>query len=354
MMMNQALDTAAVAQERLADNEITRILTALRAAEFKAGAAPSLTTDKSFRPRSLLEIAASVQRQAESDPPQAPTADEAQPKHQANSQTQTDGLMADGLATDETVEKTIAGQQDGAAHLSADIQATDDTTVLENEMVGLNEAGVDAQTADGDDDGLVKQQAYDCGYADGEEAGRVAALAQMKAETETAVRAELHEKLQAFDSALTALLSYDKDQIDAFSSDIQRFVLRLATQRAGIAIADLPKKFIEKIDALAEQVGRRLADAEIHLCAADIEQIRPMMDEHGASYRFVSDPTMAHGDVKLVFGGVEVEDRLGMTDTDQTIQGQHAKTQRDISADGTTADTAGLLVPDPDGQTDMS
>jgi len=352
--MNQALDTAAVVQERLADNEIARILTALRAAEFKAGAAPSLTSDKNFRPRSLLEIAASAQRQAESDTPQATTADEAQNKHQANSQTETDGLMADGLATDQTVEKTIAGHQDGAAHPPADTQSTDDTTGPEDELVGLNEAGVDAPTADSDDHGSIKQQAYDSGYADGEEAGRLAALAKMKAETETAVRAELHEKLQAFDSALTALLSYDKEQIDAFSSDIQRLVLRLATQRAGIAIADLPKKFIEKIDALAEQVGRRLADAEIHLNATDIEQIRPMMDENRGSYRFVPDPTMTHGDVKLVFGGVEVEDRLGMTDTEPTIQGQHANTQRDIPADGAAADTAGLLAADPDGQTDMS
>jgi len=352
--MNQALDTTAAVQERLADNEIARILTALSAAEFKAGTTPSLTPDKSFRPRSLLEIAASAQRQAETDPPKETTADEARDSHEANGQTETDGLTAGGLATDQTVEKTIAGQQDGLANPTTDTQATDDTTGSDDEVVGLNEAGVDVQTADSNDDGLVKQQAYDCGYADGEEAGRVAALAQMKAETETAVRAELHEKLQAFDSALTALLSYDKDQIDAFSNEIQRLVLRLATQRAGIAIADLPKKFIEKIDALAEQVGRRLADAEIHLNAADIEQIRPMMDEHGGSYRFVPDPAMAHGDVKLVFGGVEVEDRLGMTDTEPTIQGQHANTQRDIPADSAAADTAGLLAPDPDSQTDVS
>jgi flagellar biosynthesis/type III secretory pathway protein FliH len=353
-MMNRVLDTAAVLQERLADNEIARILTALSAAEFKAGAAPSLKLDKSFRPRSLLEIAASAQRQAESDAPQATTADEAQHKHKANIQTETDGLMADGLATDQTVEKTIAGQHDGAAHPSADTQAADDTTGPEDEMVALNEAGVDAPTADSDDDGPIKQQAYDSGYADGEEAGRLAALAKMKAETETAVRAELHEKLQAFDSALTALLSYNKDQIDMFSGEIQRLVLRLATQRAGIAIADLPKKFIEKIDALAEQVGRRLSDAEIHLNASDIEQISPMMDKHGASYRFVPDPTMAHGDVKLVFGGVEVEDRLASTDSELTMQDQHVSTRRDIPADSDVADPDGFVAADPDGQTDMS
>jgi flagellar biosynthesis/type III secretory pathway protein FliH len=221
-------------------------------------------------------------------------------------------------------------------------------------MVALNEEGVDAPTADSDDDGPIKQQAYDSGYADGEEAGRLAALAKMKAETETAVRAELHEKLQAFDSALTALLSYNKDQIDMFSGEIQRLVLRLATQRAGIAIADLPKKFIEKIDALAEQVGRRLSDAEIHLNASDIEQISPMMDKHGASYRFVPDPTMAHGDVKLVFGGVEVEDRLASTDSELTMQDQHVSTRRDIPADSDVADPDGFVAADPDGQTDMS
>lgn len=352
--MNQALDTTAAVQERLADNEIARILTALSVAEFKAGTTRNLKLDKSFRPRSLLEIAASAQRQAETDPPKATTADEARDSHEANGQTETDGLTASGLATDQAVEKTIAGQQDGLANPTPDTQVNDDTTGSDDEVVGLNEAGVDAQTVDSDDDGLVKQQAYDCGYAEGEEAGRVAALAQMKAETETAVRAELHEKLQAFDSALTALLSYDKDQIDAFSNEIQRLVLRLATQRAGIAIADLPEKFIEKIDALAEQVGRRLADAEIHLNAADIEQIRPMMEEHGGSYRFVPEPAMAHGDVKLVFGGVEVEDRLGMTDTEPTTQGKHANTQRDIPTDSAAADIAGFLAPDPGGQTDVS
>ena len=36
------------------------------------------------------------------------------------------------------------------------------------------------------------------------------------------------------------------------------------------------------------------------------------MDEQGSTYRFVSDPTMAHGDVKLVVGGVEIEDKIGV------------------------------------------
>jgi len=150
------------------------------------------------------------------------------------------------------------------------------------------------------------------------------------------------------------LLSYDKDQIDTFSSEVQRLVLRLATQRAGVAIADLPKKFIEKIDVLAEQVGRRLSEAEIHLNATDFEQISPMMDEHGGSYRFVPDPTMAHGDVKLAFGGVEIEDRLDMTDTGPTIQEQRANTLRDLPVDVGVDDTTGLIATDPDVQTDMS
>ena len=38
------------------------------------------------------------------------------------------------------------------------------------------------------------------------------------------------------------------------------------------------------------------------------------MDEHGSTYRFVPDPTMVHGDIKLVVGGVEIEDRIGVID----------------------------------------
>ena len=63
-MMNQALDTTAALQERLADNEIARIVTALGNAKFKVGTAPSLTSDQSFRPRSLMEIAASAQSES--------------------------------------------------------------------------------------------------------------------------------------------------------------------------------------------------------------------------------------------------------------------------------------------------
>ena len=69
----------------------------------------------------------------------------------------------------------------------------------------------------------------------------------MKAETETAVRAELHEKLQAFDLALSALLSHDKDQIESFSDEIQTLVLELTTQRTGIAIAELPRSLLTRL-----------------------------------------------------------------------------------------------------------
>ena len=351
--MNQALDTTATAvQERLADNEIARVVTALGNAEFKAGTAPSLTSDQSFRPRSLLEIAALAQRKAGLDGPQVTTAEEEQNEHQTKSQTEIDGVIADSLVTDHKAENTIAGQQDSDADPTADTKANNDTTGSEDEMVGLNELGFDAPKAANDGDELAKQRAYESGYADGEEAGRLDTLAQMKAETETAVRAELHEKVQAFDLALSALLSYDKDQIESFSDEIQTLVLELTTQRTGIAISELPEKFIGKIEALAEQIGRHLADAEIHLNAADMEQIKPLMDEHGSTHRFVPDPTMVHGDIKLVVGGVEIEDRIGVIDKKPLARSQEIGVKLEEQSDEVSGDIALATVPNREDPTD--
>jgi hypothetical protein len=95
--------------------------------------------------------------------------------------------------------------------------------------------------------------------------------------------------------------------------------LKLASQRAGHQIDEMPKNFLLRIEALVTSIGQKMTAGKVHINADDYKIMLPYLaDTH---FDFIAETSLARGDVVLKFGGVELHDiaetRLG---------GQYAET----------------------------
>jgi hypothetical protein len=168
-------------------------------------------------------------------------------------------------------------------------------------------------------------------------AGRDAGIAETKAAAEAAAQANLTDKIAAFEAALVALAKPQALQAEDLSRSIHAAILKLASQRAGQQIDDMPENFLVRIEALVTSIGQKMAAGKVHINADDYKVMLPYLaDTH---FDFVAEPGLARGDVILKFAGVELHDiaeaRLG---------GQYAETAKTMAK--APADLAPGITPD--------
>jgi flagellar assembly protein FliH len=161
--------------------------------------------------------------------------------------------------------------------------------------------------------------AFERGKAEGIIAGRNAGVAETKADAEAAARAKLADTISTFEAALMALAKPHALQAEDLSRSIHAAILKLASQRAGHQIDEMPKNFLLRIEALVTSIGQKMTAGKVHINADDYKIMLPYLaDTH---FDFIAETSLARGDVVLKFGGVELHDiaetRLG---------GQYAET----------------------------
>ena len=183
-------------------------------------------------------------------------------------------------------------------------------------------------------------EAFERGKAEGMIAGRDAGITETKAAAEAAAQANLADKIAAFEAALVALAKPQALQAEDLSRSIHAAILKLASQRAGQQIDDMPENFLVRIEALVTSIGQKMTAGKVHINADDYKVMLPYLaDTH---FDFVAEPGLARGDVILKFAGVELHDiaktRLGgqYAETAQTM----AKAPADLAPETTPAETA--------------
>jgi hypothetical protein len=168
-------------------------------------------------------------------------------------------------------------------------------------------------------------------------AGRDAGIAEIKAAAEAAAKANLADKIAAFEAALVALAKPQALQAEDLSRSIHAAILKLASQRAGQQIDDMPENFLVRIEALVTSIGQKMAAGKVHINADDYKVMLPYLAD--TQFDFVAEPGLARGDVILKFAGVELHDiaeaRLG---------GQYAETAKTLAK--APADLAPGITPD--------
>ena len=381
----------------LAESEVARLLTVLQNAEFKRSETRNITKDHSFKPRSLMEIAIEAQqrdaeieavKQAEEALAAAQRAAAAPAsKAQAGEDQNLDGAdFADSdLANPELDHQgTALGKGDDGALMPAD--GTEDarwqTASPDSPPSPINDAapnvapdmtqdigsGDQSSDAGGDpaNDALANDAAeheltanngdgdategtplaanfetvtaaFERGKAEGMIAGRDTGIAETKAAAEAAAQANLADKIATFEAALVALAKPQALQAEDLSRSIHAAILKLASQRAGQQIDDMPENFLARIETLVTSIGQKMTAGKVHINADDYKIMMPYLaDTH---FDFVAEPGLARGDVILKFAGVELHDiaetRLG---------GQYAETAKTMGKAPT--DLAPGITPD--------
>ncbi|MDC1382794.1 hypothetical protein N8500_04855 [Candidatus Puniceispirillum sp.] len=325
-MKNSAIKDADESVGQLADGEVARLLSVLQNAEFTKSKTHNLEQDTSFKPRTLIEIAAAAQERKAKVPAQGQAdfgtikpseVDAAVAESEAGTP-----LISEVIAQDLAVNKELEDQgskirsmtsssaNDVIEDSSPEIRGMTSNSIVDNDVVmqavnePLNEnADFDPQVAANFE---TVDVAFERGKAEGIADGRQAASVEIKEAAKTDARAELEVAVKAFNEAVSSLLKPQALQAETLSKSIHKTILGLASERAGKHIDDMPEAFSDRIESLVISIGQKMMDGSVQLNPDDYEVMAPYLS--ASEFDLSINTTLMRGDVVLRFDGVELHD----------------------------------------------
>ena len=290
---------------KLEDAEIQRLVQLSNDASYQRSERVPVKTFEAFEPRSLVSIAMAAQQRRESELRAIGAAGT------AIDEVATDPAEAGASSAVETGEDAAAEQPntDEAGALNASADAAGETT---GEVEGSEEKGAEDEPASS------SQVDFEAGRAEGLEEGRRVGFEEGKAEGmeegRAAGRAEasaqLERVIQAFEAAASRLSDLTAVDSDTLAASINEAILRIASERAGKAIAEQPDSFADRIEGLLATIRTVSGQPSIRLNPADLASIQPLADtrEKLRHCNFVPDDSLAHGDLSVMVGTIGIDD----------------------------------------------
>ena len=421
----------------LAESEVAHLLSTLQNAEFTRSETRNLQKDKSFKPRSLIEIASAAQthetevklaravanytsdmtdltdeladtvaqstlKNLSNNDPDVSTSEDLSPDQSALESTvfplntlknlstsDSDVSTSENLSPDQsTLESTVfplntlknlsTNDPDVSTseNLSLD-QSTLESTVFPltatkivdeesnnnkasettlaseaqiSDMQGTSDQSREELAAAGDEqNGQISvgfetaNEAFERGKAEGVIEGREAAIVEIKAAAELEARAELADKVSAFEEGLAALTKPQALQVETLVKSIHATILRLASERAGSQIDDMPEAFSNRVDALTQSIGKKINEGQVQLNSDDYALMVPFFAD--TTFDFVANPDLKRGDIVLRFDGIELRDVAEKrTDNNYTSEMNWEPVGEEIASDQAKTDAA---IDDP-------
>ena len=318
----------------LAESEVAHLLSTLQNAEFTRSETRNLQKDKSFKPRSLIEIASAAQERKTEVNLAGAVADQAsdmtdladelpatvvQKTSKNLSNNDPDVSTSENLSPDQpTLESTVFpltankivdeesnNNKASETTLASEAQISDLQSTSDHSREELAAAG-DEQNGQISVGFETANEAFERGKAEGVIEGREAAIVEIKAAAELEARAELADKVSAFEEGLAALTKPQALQVETLAKSIQATILRLASERAGSQIDDMPEAFVNRIDALTCSVGKKINEGQVQLNSDDYALMVPFFAN--TTFDFVANPDLKRGDIVLRFDGIELRD----------------------------------------------
>ena len=366
-MINLVVNEEEEQTGHLAESEVAHLLSTLQNAEFTRSETRNLQKDKSFKPRSLIEIASAAQERktevnlagavANQAGDMTDLANElpdtvAQKTSKNLSNNDPDVSTSENLSTDQsTLESTVFPlntlknlsnndpDMSTSENLSPDQPTLESTvfpltankivdeesnnnkvpeTTLASEaqtfaLQGTSDQGSEELTAAGDEqNGQISvgfetaNEAFERGKAEGVIEGREAAIVEIKAAAELEARAELADKVSAFEEGLAALTKPQALQVETLVKSIHATILRLASERAGSQINDMPEGFYTRIEGLTSSIGKKINEGQVQLNSDDYALMVPFFAN--TMFDLVANPDLKRGDIVLRFDGIELLD----------------------------------------------
>ena len=346
-------DELAEMPDALEDSEIARLMKLVSDSGYKKSEDAPTLKKQAFMPRSLVEIAMESQknREGKENPTNVETDLEESMKQKVDEndqgiETNRDNAYANSdspnseIVTSETQDtapsdlapssqldqdiisienseppKTSDKQQDSTDSLT-DGEVFQASTLSKNNQENENAHSENIQN---EESGFVQHTAtetnhstnvendsirYDEGFNAGLEAGRK--------EIKESLEQNFSEQQNTFDTLITTLTKMNSAETKELEANIQAAILSLASERAGIAISEMPENFITRIEQLMNRLGSSVDSPVIKLNTADLKHIETAKEnsETLSNIRFIEDEMLNHGDISISLGGIEIEDIL--------------------------------------------
>ena len=355
----------------LAESEVAHLLSTLQNAEFTRSETRNLQKDKSFKPRSLIEIASAAQaRETEvklagavsnqasgmTDPADELADTVAQNTLKNLSNNDPDVSTSENLSPDQsTLESTVFPLTankivDEESNNNKVSEATLASEAQIFDLQGTSDQGSGELAAAGDEqNGQISvgfetaNEAFERGKAEGVIEGREAAIVEIKAAAELEARAELADKVSAFEEGLAALTKPQALQVETLVKSIHATILRLASERAGSQINDMPEDFYTRIEGLTSSIGEKINEGQVQLNSDDYALMVPFFAN--TKFDFVANPDLKRGDIVLRFDGIELRDVAEKrTDNNYTSEMNLEPVGEEVTSDQAKTDAA---IDDP-------
>ncbi|MEL0023862.1 MAG: FliH/SctL family protein [Alphaproteobacteria bacterium] len=295
---------------KLEDAEIQRLVQLSNDASYQRSERVPVKTFEAFEPRSLVSIAMAAQQRRESEL-RATGATGAAIDEAATNPAETGANSAVETGKDSVTEQPntdeanalnalpdAAGETTGEAEGSEGVDS--EVEGIEDEAASSSQVDFEAGRAEGLEEG--RRVGFEEGKAEGMEEGRAAGRAEASA--------QLERVIQAFEAATSRLSDLTAVDSDALAASINEAVLRIASDRAGKAIAEQPDSFADRIEALLATIRTVSGQPSIRLNPADLASIQPLADtrEKLRHCNFVADDALAHGDLSVMVGTIGIDD----------------------------------------------
>ena len=199
-----------------------------------------------------------------------------------------DASSEDGI--DSIGEQVNMAAQTGDARNSEDKASFDE---IKAKMDAVSKLKPESETA-----------ADNADYLRGVEDGRKAALAEKEQ--------EMSEVIAAFRAAAEAIGRDDNIDLNQLSSAMNKAIITLASERAGLVIDSHPDAFAKKIETMVTRIRNRVDDPVIHLNPADAELISATIKDNLAprAVKIMADDQLKRGDARIDVGSIGVMDLI--------------------------------------------
>ena len=319
------------AEDGLADAEIARLLKSVQAAQFKKSESLIPETDGSFKPRSLVEIAfeaekkrqeEAAQKEAQKEAEQAAMEQAGQEVGPEVGQETAEQAMADtslqghaGQAVAENPNLPEAGQlSDAGLSAGSDKAIADQIQQEQAQEAAAEEARLQREAEDAN----LRTAADEEGYKRGFEAGLEAVRSAEPTEEEKAIAAmreqERKDMIARLEAVIASAASADAVDISALAPALEQAVLKLASERAGLAIGENPEGLVQRIEALIEKVKSGANAITITLNPDDLTAVEAWQGTQNThpNWNWRGDASFVSGDIRLKLDGITVTDLLGV------------------------------------------
>ena len=310
------------AEDGLADAEIARLLKSVQAAQFKKSESLIPETDGAFKPRSLVEIAFEAEKKKKEEA--AHKASMENDAREAAEKAVAEAASQDGASGQDSVTGQVLGENSNqpdaqslsdTAALAGSNNATADQVQQEQaQEVAAEEARLQRETEDKE----LRAFADEKGYKRGFEAGLEAARSAEPTEEEKAITAMREQERQDVIARLEAVIaraaSADAVDVSALAPALEQAVLKLASERAGLAIAENPEGVFQRVEALIEKVKSGANAITITLNPDDLAAVQAWRGAQNThpNWDWRGDADFASGDIRLKLDGITVTDLLGV------------------------------------------